>query len=478
VTLAFREGEHYYRQAGVEQSAVIVDACSYYRAFYRAALRAERYVVVAGWQFDSEVALLRGRDAEDAPLPVRFLPFLGALCARRPELRIYLLAWDFSLVYAVEREWLQRLRFATGTPDGLRFEFDTHPSAGGSHHQKFVVVDGQVAFVGGMDICDARWDDRGHAPCDPLRVNVAGEPCRPNHEVQSAVVGPAARDLAELFCARWRSACGEELVLPEPPAEPASRFELATLTAGDLLPLAAREVWISRTSLAPDGSPVCEIRSAYVEALRAAENFAYLETQYFTSRTITAALLERLRDHSRPKLTLVVVLPRGADSSKEHFALGEAQSAALGTLEQTARAEGHDLAFFCSVEGDDNATFIHSKVVIVDDSFLAVGSANLTERSMGLDSELALIWRANGDPTLARDIVRVRASLLAEHAARSPEELSQVDGLLTRIRGWIAERATRLRVCHYEPVAENALKAFIFDPGGPLTLSDAEPPPS
>jgi phosphatidylserine/phosphatidylglycerophosphate/cardiolipin synthase-like enzyme len=475
VKLDWSEGRHYYRHTRVEQSAVLVDARSYYHAFYHAALRAERYLVVAGWQFDSEVALLRGADAEKAPLPTRFLPFLSALCERRPELRIYLLAWDFSLVYALEREWMQRLRFAVGAPDGLHFRFDTHPLPQGSHHQKFVVVDGQLAFVGGLDICDARWDDRHHAPCDPLRVDVGGDPCKPNHEVQAAVIGDAALDLAELFRKRWQNACGEELVLPPPPDAPATRFELAELTAGDFLPLAAREVWISRTGIDNGGTPVCEIRTAYTDALRAAERFIYIETQYFTSRSVTAALLERLRDRTRSKLSILAILPRGADSSKEHFALGEAQCSVLGALEQAARAEGHELAFFCSVAGDDNATFIHSKVLIVDDAFLAVGSANLTERSMGADSELALIWRSESDPALAADIGRVRASLLAEHAARAPEELAGLDGVLARIRTWIEERSTRLRLCHYEPVEANPLKTAIFDPGGPLTLAEVEP---
>jgi phospholipase D1/2 len=475
MTSVWREGEHYYRHARVEQSAAIVDARAYYRAFYRAALGAERYLFIAGWQFDSEVALLRGTDAEGAPLPVTFLPFLGALCARRPELSIYLLAWDFSLVYALEREWMQRIRFGVGTPRGLRFQFDTHPLTGGSHHQKFVVVDGQLAFVGGMDICDARWDDREHAPDHPLRVNVAGEPCRANHEVQAAVVGDAALDLAEIFVDRWQNACGENLALPDRPDAPASRFDLVELAAGELLPITAPEVWISRTSIAREGAPVCEIRNAYTEALRAAEHFIYAETQYFTSRSITLALLERFRDRSFPKLSVAVVLPRGADSTKERFALGEAQSAVLGALEETARAEGHDLAFFCSVAGDDNATFIHSKVLVVDDTFLTIGSANFTERSMGADSELALVWRANGDPTVAADIRNVRTSLLAEHAARSPDDFVEQEEMLARIRGWIAEKATRLRICHYEPVAPNPLKTLIFDPGGPVTLPETEP---
>src|SRR5262249_34126696 len=100
--------------------AVIVDARAYYRAFYWSALAAERYLWIAGWQFDSEVALLRGEDARDAPLPLTFLAFLDALCARRPELEIRLLAWDYSFVYALEREWLQALKFKVGTSEQLR----------------------------------------------------------------------------------------------------------------------------------------------------------------------------------------------------------------------------------------------------------------------------------------------------------------------------------------------------------------------
>jgi len=475
VSPAWREGVHYYRAANVEQSAAIVDGRAYYRAFYRAALQAERYLLLAGWQFDSEVPLLRGEDAEAAPLPVTLLSFLSALCLRRPELEIYMLAWDFSVVYALEREWLQRLRFGAATPKGLRFEFDTHPLTGGSHHQKFVVVDGQLGFAGSLDICDVRWDDRAHTPGNPLRINIAGEPVRANHEVQAAVVGDAARELAELFCARWTNACGETLALA-PPQKPASRFDLGALTAGELLPIATREIWLSRTSVAVDGATTCEIRSAYADALRAAERFIYLETQYFTSRSITAALLERLRDRAAPKLAIAVVLPRAADSTKEHFALGEAQSAVLGALEETARDEGHELVFLCSVEGDANETFIHSKVVIIDDVFLAIGSANLTERSMAIDSELAVIWRSSGDAAVTAGIRDLRISLLAEHAGRSPAELGAAENPLALIRAWIAERSTRLHLCHYQVVTPNALKTLIFDPGAPVLLSDAEPP--
>lgn len=469
------EGRDYFSVAAVRESVAIVDACAYYRAFYNAALKAQRYIVLAGWQFDTEVALLRGNEAREAPGPVTFLPFLEWLCQRRPELRIYVLAWDFSFVYALEREWLQDLKFATQTSESIRFEFDTHPRCYASHHQKFVVVDGSLAFAGGLDICDERWDDRGHGADDPLRVNVEGEPCRPNHEVQAGVVGDAAQVLARLFQERWLDATGHRLMLPSSPPGDDARFDLRELTRGECLPLAASRVAMSRTALTREGTDIHEVRSAHEQALAGAERLVYIETQYFTSRSIAAALLARLRDDSKPKLQVIVVLPRGADSGKEKFALGETQDMVLGALEQAATEHGHELRFLCSaIEGDSGhgTTFIHSKVLVVDDCLLSIGSANLTERSMGFDTELSLMWQANPEDKLAKDIASVRASLMAEHAGREPEELRDPNTLLQRIDAWISGASSRLRRCRFQPSAPNVLKTMIFDPGGPATIPD------
>jgi phosphatidylserine/phosphatidylglycerophosphate/cardiolipin synthase-like enzyme len=331
-----------------------------------------------------------------------------------------------------------------------------------------------LGFSGGLDICDARWDDRGHEPNDPRRVNVAGEPLRPNHEVQGAVVGPAATALAELFRIRWRRACGEELALPVVEPSAAARFDLPTLTAGTGLTLTASEVFLSATSIGEDGEPVVQIRDVYTDAIRAAERLVYIETQYFTSRSIAAALVERLSDTSKPGLTLLVVLPRGADSHKERFALGEMQSEALGAIEEAGRAAGHHVYFLCSLCDETCATFVHSKVLLVDDELLSVASANFTERSMGIDSELALLWHADGNAELASEIGRVRASLLAEHAGREPSEFSSTEELAERVAALVLPGASRLNARHYEPVPANPLKTLIFDPGGPLSMSEAE----
>jgi phospholipase D1/2 len=201
-----------WRKADAEDAGVFVDAADYYHALYWAISRAQSHVLMSGWQFDSGVPLLRGDDVLSGA-DVRFLKFLDRLCRQRPQLRVYLLAWDFHLVFAGEREWLQRVLFHWMTSPNLRFRFDDHPAAGGSHHQKFVVIDGGLAFVGGMDVCEARWDDRRHLADNPLRLS-RGRPQKPYHDAQAWLAGrETARVLEDLFRERWWRAGGPPLEL-------------------------------------------------------------------------------------------------------------------------------------------------------------------------------------------------------------------------------------------------------------------------
>ena len=465
-----REGEHWHWSGPAVGSSVIVDAAAYYAAFYRAASLARRHIVIAGWQFDTSVKLLRGEAARGARYPTPLLPFLNALCAERPGLRVYLLAWDYSLIYSLEREWLQGLKFAFQSSSAIRFEFDAHPNFGGSHHQKLAVIDGVTAFAGGLDICEERWDDRSHAQVQPLRKSLAGAICRPNHEVQASVQGEAAAALLKLFRERWLSALGEKLELEPDPTSPAAAIELTSVDPGAILPLAADTVAIARTLPAGAAPAVREVNAAINAALLAAERLVYIETQYFTSRTVTSTLLQRLKDPELPRLQLIILMPREADNGKEKFALGELQAAMLSDLAAAAERHGHELKLLCSTAAGSDceaATFIHSKVLVVDDELLCVGSANMTERSMSLDSELCLMWQAPPASRLCNDIQRVRASLLAEHAGRPIDEFLAIDGLTARISSAVEDGSSRLSEAHFEPVSVNPLKEAFFDPSGP-----------
>jgi phospholipase D1/2 len=459
-------GRNAWREAHAEDSGILVDAASYYRALYWSIRRARRYVLMSGWQFDSKVELLRGSEVPPKG-EVRLVKFLNACCEANPELQVYILAWDFHVVFAAEREWMQRVYFHWLTNTRLRFLFDECPVPQASHHQKFVVIDGTVSFVGGMDVCEARWDDRRHCGENALRTS-RGRPSKPYHDVQAYLVGAdATAPIEEIFWERWTRAGGERPALaPIAEASPPTRL-------ADHVSIGPARVAFSRTDPCEDpAETVREVEGLLVDAISAAFRLIYVETQYFSSRKLCRALEERMRRSGGERLEIVVVVNERAEAVKEEIAVGLRQAQNLLHLAEVARATGHRLGVYYSVcEGpteDFAATYVHSKVTLVDDRFLTVGSANFTNRSMGLDSELHVSWEANSsDEPLGRAIRKVRVSLLAEHAGISGiaavRGLTGIEGLVAEL-GRIASRPdARLRK-HGPPSAAQTAAMQVVDP--------------
>lgn len=168
---------------------------------------------ILGWDFDTRIRLI-GTDSSDG-LPARLGDFLRALVAKHRTLHIYVLTWDFHVIYALEREWWPLSKL--GSHRRLHFKLDADHPVWASHHQKVVVVDDRVAFVGGLDFAQCRQDTSEHRSRHPLRVFAGGKPCRPFHDVQLMVDGTAAAALGELARERWVRATGRPLPPPEPP---------------------------------------------------------------------------------------------------------------------------------------------------------------------------------------------------------------------------------------------------------------------
>jgi phospholipase D1/2 len=438
---------------------LLVDARDYYRAFASAARNAKRFVLIAGWQFDSEVRLLRGKDAKDDRVAGdSLLKFFNDLCAKNPALEIYILAWDYSVLFALEREWFQAWVFNKKTNDRIQFRFDSSHAAGASHHQKFVVIDGIIGFAGGMDICAERWDDRQHRFFNPYRTENKGEQFGPYHDIQAFVSGPAARSLADLFIERWENSGGGRITLPVV-------SEYKSFGMKRALAIASREVGISRTwakTLIPLRDSVREIRRLYLDAIASADSLIYMENQYFSSQAVFSALTERMRDAQRPRLEIVLIFPRRPTAFIEELSMGLAQARIFKALEETASRYGHALGlYYAAVKGPgDKLTvdvYIHSKLIIIDDRFLTVGSANTTNRSMGLDTELNLAWEAvtPADKPLVRSIRRIRKDLLAEHTGmrwmrtRSLDRAKGIVSFLDRLAASDRCRLCRLQVEDY-----------------------------
>ncbi|QWV94946.1 phospholipase [Geomonas oryzisoli] len=439
---------------GVEETGVLVDAEDYYRAFYHTALAARSYLLLAGWQFDSEVRLLRGDEEHGSVGDTRFLQFLERLCQANPQLSIYILAWDFSAVFSLEREWFQDIIFNWTTNKRMHFRFDSVHATGATHHQKFVIADGSVAYLGGMDICSSRWDDRRHLKENPDRVDVDGTRYGSYHDIQTYHTGEVVTVLLDLFRQRWRDSGGGELRLKQ------AGSLTPSLSAG-AFPLPANRVALCRTvarTPLTDQREVHEIRHLFVDAIMAAQNLIYLENQYFSSQVVFWSLVARMSMADRPPLQIIMMLPDRLPLTEELF-LGLPQMRMIRALQQVAQQTGHRLSVYSSAEMDHGTrkmTFIHSKLLLVDDRFMTIGSANATNRSLGLDTELNVAWEAGlcgGEEEMIGAIRGLRASLLAEHAGLlgSGEDwrFEEVESLSRTLEHLADDRDARL--CRYQP---------------------------
>ncbi|RKU00197.1 hypothetical protein C7H84_27435 [Burkholderia sp. Nafp2/4-1b] len=399
-----------------DRFAMLVDGAAYFSTLRAALRRARHTVFIVGWDVDSRMHLSPA-DARDG-LPDTLAAFLHALAAARHNLRIYVLAWDFAMIYALERDWPPVYRAAWRAHRGIRFRLDdTHPR-GASHHQKLVVIDDRLAFVGGLDLTRSRWDTPAHAADEPRRRDANGMPYGPFHDVQAMFDGEAAAAIGEQARRRWFNACGrpiairaqrhldrEEDVDPWPPD-----------THVDI-----RDVRLGIAYTAPrhrDREPVHQVRALIEDAIRAARRHLYIENQYFTATVVRETLAARLADANGPDVT--VVAPRVQSGWLQEATMGVLRARLHETLKSADRFDRYRL-LYPHVDGlGDGCVNVHSKLAIVDDECLVIGSANLNNRSMVLDTECCIALVAAGEPRIRAAIAGLRERLLAEHLDTTP----------------------------------------------------------
>lgn len=458
-----RPGRPCWRVGRCPRLAVLVDGAAYFAAVKRAILAAHRQILVAGWDLDGRIELERERPMAAVPNGLREL--LSFVVTRRPGLRVHLLLWDYTVLYATDREPLPSLTLGLMTPDAVEVVFDDSVPVGGSHHEKIVVIDDALAFVGGMDLTARRWDTPEHRPADLGRLDRSGRPYPPVHDVQAMFDGPLAAALGEHVRARWEAAGGDPLVAPEPGNDPWPESVAPAITdiPGGL----------ARTVPPLDGrAGVREVEALYVESIAAAHTAIYIENQYLTSRRVCEALAARLAEPTGPEV--VIVSPRRCEGWLEEQVMGQGRARFLARLRAADRF-GRLRTCWPSA-GRGQKIHVHAKVMVIDDSFARIGSSNLANRSMSVDSECDLALGAETD--VHRAAVRAfRDRLLAEHLGCDRERLADA----TARHGSLVSAIDSLRRRHgrtlmpLEPEAESAeaieLVRLVGDPEQPGDLA-------
>jgi len=398
-------GRNCWVRVHTDRLAFLVDGEAYFAAAVQAMLRARSSIVILGWDIDSRVDLMPGRSSDG--MPRHLGPFLHFLACRRAELEVYILSWDYNLLYLLDREPLPRYKLGWKTHHRVHFRLDDEHPLGGSHHQKLVVVDDTVAFLGGLDLCGYRWDTPAHLVHDARRVAPDKTAYGPFHDVQVAVDGEAARVLGELARARWLKSTGELLRASSAHEDPWPTQVVADITDVD--------VAISRTLPAFEPhAAVHEIEAMLLDVIAAARHSIYIENQYLTAVVIREALARVLQRPDGPEVVLVA--PRDASGWFERNTMGALRKRWLSQLRRFDH-HGHLGAYYPRVRsgGDEAVVNVHSKVMIIDDRVIHVGSANASNRSMGFDTECDLTLEDDGDARIAETVAAMRARLLGEH---------------------------------------------------------------
>jgi phosphatidylserine/phosphatidylglycerophosphate/cardiolipin synthase-like enzyme/uncharacterized membrane protein YdjX (TVP38/TMEM64 family) len=476
VTSVFEPERNCWRVAHADQAAFLIDADAYFKAFVAATQQAQRSILIAGWDFHSRTRLLCDEEGKDCELELG--DYLNRLVKERRDLAVHILIWDYPMIFGLDREWAPLSGFGWKPRRRIHFRYDnTHPISA-SHHQKLVVVDDAVAFCGGIDLTCRRWDTCAHAADDVRRV-VQGTPYPPFHDLCMAVEGDAARALGDLIRERWRRATGETI---EPVATRGPKWRrIGRKKAPNARwpkEIAANvrdvEVAVSRTEPAVNGSEgVREVETMYLDMIAAAKNSIYIENQYFTADKIGDALAKRLAEEDGPEVIIVL-------RELSHGWLEEVTMQTLRTrlITKLREADKHDRlrVTYPYIAGLKPGTCIdvHSKLIIVDDEYVRIGSANIANRSMGFDTECDLT--IHGDSEATCDAIReLRSALLSEHLgcepARVQEAVAATGSLRRAIEELQSENRTLKPVMTAPEVSPTVLDVIsVADPEQPVAI--------
>ncbi|MCC2662415.1 MAG: Phospholipase [Geminicoccaceae bacterium] len=409
-SVLLRPGRNCWRLTRADRAALLIDGAAYFAALEQALRAARHSVFIVGWDIRSEISL----DPDGSATPLN--RFLAQLLRARRELRVRILVWDWLVFFSLDREFLPRLQFRSIRR--LRFEFDSHHPTGACQHEKIVVIDGALAFCGGLDLSAGRWDLRVHRPAEPHRRSPRGAELRPFHDCMLMVEGETARGLEELARERWLHATGEQ-VAPAPALRPSAWpagiepwFEGAQVAIARTRPRFGRQ------------REAREIEPLFLDAIGAARQCIYIENQYLTVPAIAQALAERLREPDGPEI--VLVSPDLCEGFVETRVMDRGRDQFCKLLRGVGRDDRLRIMYpVHETEGGARASInVHTKLMIVDDELLIDGSANLARRSMGLDTECDLAVLAKDDAD-RRAIARARHELLAEHLGCSPAVLAK-----------------------------------------------------
>lgn len=459
-----------WRYAHASRAHAVVDAADYFALMREAMMRARQRIFLIGWDFDTRILIGGGRRWWNLPRrrisPARLGPFIVWLATRRKKLDIRVLKWNFGAFKAIFRGSMMLDLLRWWRHPRIVFKLDSAHPLGCSHHQKIAVIDDRFAVCGGIDMAGDRWDTPEHLDDDPRRRKPGSKKLYgPWHDCTMLLEGEAARVLGDFGRKRWEQARGK-------PFGPCKSQESSPWPSRIEAEFRDVEIGIARTrSHFAEAREVREVEALFLEHIARAKRFIYFENQYFSSRKIAEAIAQRMAEAAPPEI--VLINPQSSDGWLEQTAMDGARVRLVRAIEQVDHKRRFSVWHPFTAGG--NPIYVHSKLTIVDDEILRIGSANLNNRSMGLDSECDVFidCARPGNGHCGDPIRRLRISLLAEHCGIPPEQVAELIDQHGSMAGMIAAapkdgKTVRAFVPHELTEAEQALADNeVLDPERP-----------
>ncbi|KAL6878431.1 hypothetical protein ACP4OV_012601 [Aristida adscensionis] len=540
--------------------------------------KAQRMVYLAGWSVNTDVVLVRGGRGSSETL--------GELLKRKAAagVAVLMLVWDDRTSVGlgpIKRDGLMathdedtatyfrgsrvRCVLCPRNPDqGRSYVQDVETATMFTHHQKTVIVDGGVSdanapprlvsFLGGIDLCDGRYDTQEHPlfrtlgtthskdfhqPNFPGASIRKGGPREPWHDIHCRVEGPAAWDVLDNFEQRWRKqgdgdqylvALDKGMAASEAAAGDPESWNVQvfrSIDGGAAAGFPDDPAQAARLGLVSGKDQVIErsIQDAYIHAIRRARDFIYIENQYFLGssyawgrdegvkleeinalhlvpKELSLKIVSKIEAGERFAVYVVVPMwPEGVPESGSVQAILDWQrrtmemmykDVALAIQAKGLQANPRDyLTFFCLGNREAVAPgeyvpperpdpdsdyqraqqarrfmiYVHAKMMIVDDEYIIVGSANINQRSMdgGRDSEIAMGAYQPGHVASRNRAARgevhgLRVALWQEHLGRAAAAEADAAGDLLRPSSVACvRRMNRVAEQHWEAYAGDAL---------------------
>lgn len=454
----------------------LIDGEEAMKAMYEEFMAAQHYILLTGWDIDIDAPLLGPRHPDSTLLHVvRHVINKGGCLVRLRFILWERESWDLQRDGLLEKALSFMFKASPYAiyRQALRLELESVPEGSSplmmgdgslrpdyrcktlvydqtrlisSMHQKTAVVDGRVAFCGGVDLAAGRWATRKHEG-------------RVWHDVHVRIRGPAVRRIQENFVRRWRAEQSDPLdvgMIAEVAKGP-EQLRLLRWEKEKDLDLQLHDV----VGVRPGNLPVQVIRSihhdsdadredhsyleSYARAIINARQYIYIENQYFNCEFLTQLIIERLK--AMRSLHVIILLPTQVENSPLYKLLDGGQMALI-----MQAAPHRTLILNRSTPGSNGCLyglFIHAKVMIVDDIYASIGSANFTDRSLeSRDEELGIAWMDKPGASVSR----FRKDLWSEHL-----NLDASDPALDKASGeelFALWRARLLRPDHFKAYLE------------------------